>query len=567
MKKNILKYAYVYRATLIKIGVILVGLGIIFGVLAVYQHFFTLPIRTYGGSYREGIIGTARFINPVLAQSNADKDLTELTFGSLIDVDRNGNISYRIAEKVEASADQKTYIVTLNPEAHFSDGNPITSSDVIFTIDKIKSPLIKSPLYSRWAGVEVVASGTYELTFTLSQPYTDFIYNLTIGVLPRHIWENTSDEEFAFSTYNTNPVSSGWFKIDNVIYEKDGSPRSFTLSPNRHTFDRAYLRSIEITRYEDADELKDAYLSGAIDGAYGISSSKLEEVNSKAIHSGTLPRVFGLFFNVQNNKETINANARTAINYAINREGITNEVFGGYASVTNNPWGAVSESNYNPEKAREILAQDNWKLNEQNVLVKAINGKEVPLSFTITVPNIEEIVEAAEFVKVDLEKIGVIANIRSYDETSLTNEIIRNRDYDAVLFGYVLEKPSDIFAFWHSSQVNDPGLNISVYNNPRVDAAVSNIRNQQERQDDQANFSALWERDMPAVFLYSPEYLYLVRENFEVPDNLTNASERFNQVNRWYLRTKHIWKFLVKDSDSSDLTNEDEAEQIPATSN
>ncbi len=562
-----MKYAYVYRATLIKIGVILVGLGIIFGALALYQHFFTLPIRTYGGSYREGIIGTARFINPVLAQSNADKDLTELTFGSLIDVDRNGNISYRIAEKVEASADQKTYIVTLNPEAHFSDGNPITSSDVIFTIDKIKSPLIKSPLYSRWAGVEVVASGTYELTFALSQPYTDFIYNLTIGVLPRHIWENTSDEEFAFSTYNTNPVSSGWFKIDNVVYEKDGSPRSFSLSPNRHTFDRAYLRSIEITRYEDADELKDAYLSGAIDGAYGISSSKLEEVNSKAIHSGTLPRVFGIFFNVQNNKETINANTRTAINYAINREGITNEVFGGYASITNNPWGEVSESNYNPEKAREILAQDSWKLNEQNVLIKAINGKEMPLSFTIAVPNIEEIVEAAEFVKVDLEKIGVIANIRSYDETSLTNEVIRNRDYDAVLFGYVLEKPSDIFAFWHSSQTNDPGLNISVYNNPRVDATVSNIRNQQERQDDQANFSALWERDMPAVFLYSPEYLYLVRENFEVPDNLTNASERFNQVNRWYLRTKHIWKFLVKDSDSSDLINEDGAEQISATSN
>lgn len=563
-----MKYAYIYRSTLIKIGVFLIGLGILFGILALYQHFFTLPIRTYGGTYREGIIGTARFINPVLAQSNADKDLTELTFGSLIDVDRNGNINYRIAEKLEASADQKTYVLTLNPEARFSDGNAITSSDVMFTIDKIKSPLIKSPLYSRWAGIEVVATGTYELTFTLAQPYTDFIYNLTIGVLPRHIWENTSDEEFAFSTYNTNPVSSGWFKIDNVLYEKDGSPRSFTLSPNRHTFNKAYLRSIEITRYENADELKEAYLSGAVDGAYGISPSKLEEVSPKAIHSGTLPRVFGIFFNVQNNKEVINANTRTAINYAIDREQITNEIFGGYASATNNPWGEKTESQYNIQKAQEILAQDNWKLNEQKVLVKTIGDKQVPLTFTLAVPNIEEIVTVAELVKTNLEKVGVVANIRTYEETNLTNEVIRNREYDAVLFGYVLEKPSDIFAFWHSSQANDPGLNISVYNNPRVDASLSNIRNQKDREDDQKNFSALWERDMPAVFLYSPEYLYLVRETFEVPDNLTNASERFNQVNRWYLRTKHIWKFLIKDSENEDIaTQEDSQNEASNTSN
>jgi len=551
-----MKYIQQYQSIIFRIILAMVLLGVFLGVLALYQKFFTLAVRTRGGSYHEGIVGTARFINPVLAQSSADKDLTEIVFGSLIDVDNNGNIDFRIAQSLEVSDDQKTYQLRLHPDARFSDGTPITASDVVFTIEKIKSPLIKSPLFSRWIGVDAIASGNHEVTFTLSQPYADFIYNLTIGVLPRHVWEETTDEEFAFSNYNTKPISSGWYRVSDVSYESDGSPRDFQLKPNIFTFDRAYLSSINISTYDNVGELKDAYLRNEVDGAYGISPALLDKVNPKAIHSGTLPRTFGIFFNTQNNKEVLGANVRHAINQAINRDQIINEVFGGYAAATHSPLGTASKDTYDSQAAATTLEKDGWNMNAEGVLVKSINGTETPLSFTMVIPNIKELVQVGELVSRDLALVGIIANIRNYDEATLTNEVLRNRDYDAILFGYVMEKPSDAFAFWHSSQMNDPGLNISVYNNPRVDATLTNIRNQQNRNDDIQMFQELLMRDTPAVFLYTPEYLYLVREQFEIPRHITNASERFNEVNQWYLRTNHVWKFLIRETIEDSNKNE-----------
>ena len=145
-------------------------------------------------------------------------------------MDTKGNIEYQIAEKLEVSEDFKTYTVTINPKARFSDGTPIMASDLAFTVQKIQSPNIKSPLFSRWAGVDVQVVGNYEVKFILDQAYTDFVYHLSIGVLPQHVWQDTSDEEFTFSTYNTQPVSSGWYQVVAVEFEQDGSPKNSPLN-------------------------------------------------------------------------------------------------------------------------------------------------------------------------------------------------------------------------------------------------------------------------------------------------------------------------------------------------
>jgi len=534
------------RLVLVAIAILTVGIVVFWG----YNKYALTEVRSIGGTYTEGIIGAPRFINPVLAQSNADKDLTELVFGSLIDVDQQGNISYHIADSLRVSSDQKTYTLNINPEARFSDGTYIDAQDIVFTINKIQNSTIKSPLFNKWAGIEVNAQSAREVSFTLSQPYADFIYNLTIGVLPEHIWEQVPDNEFIFNIHNIQPIGSGFYRYEDITYARDGAPERYELVPNRYSSSLPFISKIIINIYKDSEELLDAYEKNNIDGAYGISSSYLQEHEFEYIHTGSLPRSFAIFFNTENNKSTLDSETRTALSYAIDREQIIQEVFAGNANTIDGP---IDDSQLNIsfdiEKALEGLREAGWKQNSEGIFMKSISGRNTPLSFTLSVPDINDIFDVAVIIKNNLAEIGVTIDIVSFQQAELTNEVIRSRDFDALLFGYVLEKPSDTFAFWHSSQKNDPGLNISVYSDSRADAALSNIRNQQERDDDIENFLEQWRKDSPAIFLYSPNYVYVSPQHFTISKNITNSSDRFNAVNEWYLTTRHVWNFLISNDE------------------
>lgn len=533
------------RTVVIAVVVIVAGIG----VLSWYKNAAFTEVRAQGGSYTEGIIGAPRFINPVLAQSNADRDLTELIFGSLIDVDQEGTISYHIADSLTVSDDQKTYTLTINPDAHFSDGTLIDAQDVVFTIKKIQSPLVKSPLFNKWAGVEVAAEGARKVSFTLSQPYADFIYNLTIGVLPEHIWDEVPDDEFLFNIHNLRPIGSGFYRYTDIQYEDNGTPTQYDLVPNRYGASVPYISHFTVKFYQDSVALLEAYEENEIDGAYGISPSYVDEKNVENIHTGSLPRSFAIFFNTENNKATLDRKTRAALSFGINRQQIVQEVFAGNADTIDDPIGNPEvDIPYDKRQAIASLKDAGWKQNSEGTFMKSISGRNTPLTFTLAVPNIEDVTQVAEIVRNNLAEIGVTVEIVRYEQAQLTNEVIRSRSFDALLFGYVLEKPSDTFAFWHSSQQNDPGLNISVYSNPKVDASLSNIRNQQQREDDIENFLDQWQQDSPAIFLYSPNYLYVTEEQFVLPENITNSSDRFNMVDQWYQRTRHVWNFLVDDN-------------------
>src|SRR3989344_7571545 len=114
---------------------------------------YLTDVPAYGGTLTEGIIGTPRFINPVLASSDADRDLVALTHSGLLRPDNRGRLINDLAEKYDISEDGLVYTFTLKPNIFWQDGAPITSNDIIFTIDKIKDPAMKSPTRPGWEGV------------------------------------------------------------------------------------------------------------------------------------------------------------------------------------------------------------------------------------------------------------------------------------------------------------------------------------------------------------------------------------------------------------------------------
>ena len=110
----------------------------------------------------------------------------------------------------------------------------------------------------------------------------------------------------------------------------------------------------------------------------------------------------------------------------------------------------------------------------------------------------------------------------------------------------------DPFAFWHSSQRNDPGLNVALYTNIKADKLLEEARSIQDetkRADKYKEFQEEVSRDIPAIFLFSPKFLYVIPKNLKGTDEMksvTVPSERFSTIHQWYKKTDKVWKIFAK---------------------
>lgn len=162
---------------------------LIFSAAVAFNSRFLITVPTYGGTIREGIIGTPRFINPVLATSEQDRDLTSLVYAGLTKRDADGQTVLDMAESITESDDMLHYKVVLKPSAQFHNGTKVTTDDIVYTISLIQDPNIKSPHRIEWEGVSIEKQNDNELTFSLKKPFPLFMDILNIGILPKSIWK------------------------------------------------------------------------------------------------------------------------------------------------------------------------------------------------------------------------------------------------------------------------------------------------------------------------------------------------------------------------------------------
>jgi peptide/nickel transport system substrate-binding protein len=526
---------------------------------------FKVVTPDYGGSFIEGAIGSPRFINPLLATSETDKDLTTLVYSGLMRTDSTGETILDLADKVEISDDGLQYTFHIGDKAKFHDGKAVTADDVIFTVNKAKDPELKSAKRSNWEGVLVERVDDKTVRFTLNQEYEPFLKNTTLGILPRHIWEGVTSAEFAFNIYNSNPIGSGPYKISKISRDSIGIPKTYLLeSYDDFILGKPYIDKITFKFAKNEDELIQLYKSGKIETLHGISPEKakeLQDANFK-IKTVSLPRIFGIFFNKDKANVLASNSVRNALNIATPKDRIVNEVLFGFGESIDSPIPNIfkngDEINNNDDekvsgeerilKAQSILEEAGWKKNEQGIyaIENKKDGKKI-LSFSIATSNIKELVDAANKTAEAWNKVGAQVDVKVYDPNDFNQNVIRQRNYDAILFGLVVGKTSDLYAFWHSSQRNDPGLNISGYANVKTDAILEKIRtilNQSEVQDDLLKFEAEVKKDSPAVFLYSPKFIYSVPDKIKgrETNRLVTANERFADVYKWYINTEQILK-------------------------
>lgn len=530
---------------------------------------FMVPVPAAGGSLVEGVIGSPRFVNPILALSDVDRDLTTLVYSGLLKVE-NGELVPDLAKRYTISPDGLTYTFTLQDDIYFQDGEPITADDVEFTIQKAQDGLLKSPRRANWDGVSIEKISPTQIRFILKKPYAPFIENATLGILPKHIWKNVDVEQFTFSQYNIEPIGSGPYKLQSVQRDSGGLPQSYELTPyKKYIHGAAYISSLTLKFFSNEKLLLEAFSEGLIESMNSISPVEAAKLSKGTAHiyKTPLPRIFGVFFNQNQAPVLANKEIRQALNMVVDRDRIVHQVLNDYGTKIYSPIpaGVLPDATTTPaktlegtalvtriENAKSLLEKNGWALNKDGILEKKVKNKDSQLlQFSLSTSNVPELKAAAEIVKEDWEALGARVTIKIFEAGDLNQNVIRPRKYDALLFGEIVGRDLDLFAFWHSSQRNDPGLNIAMYVNSKVDKLLEEARtlsDQKERLDRFVKIEDAVTSDIPAVFLYSPDFIYTLPEKIKGAqiEHITSPGDRFETITHWYINTDDVWKVFVK---------------------
>jgi peptide/nickel transport system substrate-binding protein len=523
----------------------------------------TVTVPTRGGALTEGITGTVRFVNPVLAMSPVDTDLTTLVYSGLMRGAPDGGTIPDLAEGYDVSSDGMRYTFHLRPDATFQDGTSVTANDVLFTVAMIQNPEVRSPRRADWEGVVASSTDAHTVIFTLPHPYAPFIENATVGILPKHLWEKVPAAEFAFSPMNTRPIGAGPYEVNNTTTDTTGVPTVFVLSPfDDFVLGSPHLSRITIQLFASDDALAAAFDSGAIDAVGGVQPAKLSQKSLQGTHvvTTTLPRTFGVFFNQSHAPVLADASVRAALEAAIDTQSLVSTVLQGYGEALHGPVAPefLDEGIGRPmsapataaDTARTILQKGGWTFDTKTRLWMK-NRK--PLSITLATADTPDLKASAEFVADAWRAAGVETDVHVYALTELNTNVIRPRAYDALLFGEVVGRTLDLFAFWHSSQRTDPGLNLALYANSKADTLLSQARTTLDRRDRDTlyrRFADILLKDHAAVFLFAPSYTYVIPDSIHGLDieRLGSPSDRFLSVYQWYTDTEQVWSFFTKQS-------------------
>lgn len=528
------------KALLIFVGIFLTFI-FFFGGLIVLNKKFVITVPALGGTLTEGIIGTPRFINPILATSDQDEDFTSLIYAGLTKKDKTGSVILDMASSINKSDDGLHYDVKIKPTARFHDGKKVTADDIIYTIGLIQDPTIKSPHAVKWEGVSVEKKSDSEISFSLKKPFPLFTEVLSVGILPKHLWKSLTSEQFSLSNFNINAIGSGPFMIDE-IENKDGIPQKITLTSHKYyTLGRPYIDKIILNSYQNEKYLLQALNNEEINRIYGVTpikASTLTNVTEKEIHTMLLPRTFSIFLNANKKEFLSDKKVRQALNMSINKKYIVENVYHNYGKVLETPFPFDDEqldSTYNVEQARNILLSS-----------KYMKSASTTLSLTLATANNEEMRKASEIIKSDWEKIGLSVNIVVYEVSDLNQSVIKDRDFEAMLFASFVEHPSDLYAFWHSSQRNYPGKNISGYASTKLDNSLLTLKETEDPVEATNAYNAVKKEfleDYPGIPLYSPYLLYITKDDSKtlLPDFGGGNSSRFLLVSSWYKNTELVW--------------------------
>lgn len=501
-------------------------------------------------TYSEGLVGEITHLNPVFTEfSEADTDISSLIFSGLVKYNAvTGTFDEDIATHT-LSEDQLVYTFTLRNNVFWHDGEEVTADDIYYTYATVlQSPDFSNPiLKSNLDGVKVEQVNSRTVTFTLSSPNSFFYSALTVGLLPEHVLADIPVSELDTADFNQLPIGTGPYQVLKPYEINNDGSTSVTLE----LFPQYYgavptLESIRFVAYPTVSDLVDN--RSVWNGAARIRQSLLSEMNLENLvtYQYELPQYTALFLNTDSpylskNKE------RIALSKAIDKDAILaaidyrvridtpllelNQEEWIHNTDLNEAQGALYDSGWLLEEGAAYRTNEDGETYSLRLLRRDFSGENDPQE-TVSQVTADTIVE-------QLKAVGVEVIVEKYRQAEL-EEKIKTRDYDMLLYGQSLGYNLDTFAYWHSSQASETGLNLSNYQNPEADFLIESVRGTFDTEEKQALLQDLAETitaDVPAIFLYTPSYYYVVDTKVTGIEfsKLLQPKDRFSNISLWNL--------------------------------
>src|SRR5688572_11626805 len=336
------------------------------------------PLPTTGGIYTEALIGSLSRLNPLIDQNNAaDRDIDRLIFSGLIKFDARGQPLPDLAESWGVSQDGTIYNFSIRPGAVWHDGQPVTSDDVIFTLDLIKSPtsLFPQDVREMWEQVQVKKLNDKTLQFVLPEPFAPFLDYLTFGMLPRHLLESTPPDQLAASPFNLSPVGTGPYRFERLIVD-GGQVKGVELRAfDQYYGKKPFIEQIVLRYYPSSAAALDAYRQGQVLGISEITPDVLHQALAEpnlALYSGRLPELTLVLFNLNNAEVPFlqDAKLRRALMMALNRQMIVDKLLQSQAILADGPlfpntwayYDTIEHIGFDPEQALDLLKANEYKI-------------------------------------------------------------------------------------------------------------------------------------------------------------------------------------------------------------
>lgn len=539
-------------------------------------HLRAVPAT--GGSIHEGLIGSPKLINPLYASTNdVDRDLTSLVYAGLVRLDERLEAQPDLAAQYRWLENGTVLEVVLRQDIRFHDHSAVTADDVIFTYQAAQNPSWRSPFYRTFKDVTLVRVDDHTVQFQLPKANPLFINDLTLGILPAHLWEEVRPGNAVLADLNLRPIGAGPYQANTFTRDSHGAILTYTLKrfPQYHGI-QPHIDEWQFRFFADHTTAIQALKSNQIDSLAFLPWQEATAIKTEQIQQNIiqLPQESIAFFNT---KEALlkDEKLRTILARSLDRSELA-DLLRPHATPVQTPFPLLAASTTTAplslEDARDALTNLGWILDPTDNIRKfrqtpstpvrstrntrgtaistpaATHASSTVLAITIDVPNQPDLTQIADYLRGRWSLLGVQVTIQGKDPAVLNEELLSDRTGYQVLVWNVLLPPSqDLTPFWKSSQASGSGLNLSNTTDKDVDAALEYVRSATSTEMiaiARDRLARAISAHTPAVFIAQPAYTYLVNKRIHgvVDMKIAEPSDRLSRARDWYINSHWVWE-------------------------
>jgi peptide/nickel transport system substrate-binding protein len=522
-----------------------------------YQQGYRTSAVAVGGTYAEAILGPVDTLNPLFASSHAEQSLSRLLFSRLFTYDTTGNLKGDLATSMTIDSSNRIYTIKIRPDAMWQDGYRLTASDIAFTIGLFKNPAVRSTNPEDWSRISVKVIDDMTLQFSLPAVIAAFPHALTFPIVPEHVLSKVEPNSLRENMFSSSPVASGPFKL-RLLQDIDPNNGLKIVNLERNTSYYGGLPKVEFFQvhvYSTQNQILSALSNGEVNAAADLSSSDTKQVDSKRYKLDVTPIKSGVYALFNTTRGALQDKAvRKALQTGTNTTDIISQLSPrtphlDLPFIDGQLTGDVPKAPaYDVVSAKRQLDDDGWLLDASGHRAK--NGQILKLSVvTIKDDDYERVLEtlAGQWRQLGVQVDTVVID-PSDTSRNAAQETLQSRDYDVLIYQLSIGADPDVYAYWHSSQANSLGLNLSNYSNSIADDALVSARSRLEptlRNAKYITFARQWLADAPAVGLYQSVAYYYTSYNdrsYNDKNVFVSQFDRYQDVLYWSVGSQTVYK-------------------------